>query len=74
MNIKPGDTVIYNGCHDPYLIKGKSYIIDYILHDNDTETDYIYYFIVGYDSIYDSVYFITKKESRREKIQILGKL
>lgn len=67
---KIGNKVIYKGEHLPELVKGQSYIIDYIIISMSMKH---YYYLNGYRfQIFDSDYFVTIKDYRKLKLQKLN--
>jgi len=72
MSIKYGDTVIYIGIHNPNFINGNSYIIEHVIDDENIENFHIYYYLKGIDfEVCDSLYFMSLKEYRKLKLQLL---
>jgi len=66
MSVKVGDIVIYIGKYDNRLVHGESYIVDYIFK---YKTSIYYYLKNDHSYTFESIYFISLTEYRKQKLK-----
>jgi hypothetical protein len=67
--MKNGDKIVYIGCKYNLLKEGEIYILDLLFYKKDKVN---YLTIKGIWSIYNTEYFVSLKEYRKEKLKKLN--